>query len=320
MYGTLVYLDIQEHPIIDSMIRQFISISFYILIVYFNIYYLIPKFLSKEQPSIYLIYLTLTALVLTPVKIFLMYIVYDHSNLAMYFTQNQRSIFLSSFFMGLASTIFKIVNDWLIQQREMNILKNQTLESELRFLKSQINPHFLFNTLNSLYALTLKKSDDAPEIVLKLSEMMRYILYECNEKMVPLTKEVKSLQNYMELEKLRHRTETAISFDIDGDLTDQKIAPLLFMTFMENAFKHGLSNQLEGHYVKINLHIKEDNIVFEIINSNAPKSNSYQKNKNKGIGLQNIKRRLTLLYPKKHKLRIDNTQDKYAVKLELDLS
>lgn len=310
----------QDQHIIEAILRQFVGISFYMVIVYFNILYLVPRFLNKEQIIIYLVYLTLAALLLTPLKIFLMYLVHnDYDNIPLYFTQNQKLIFLSTFFIGLASTLFQIVNDWSKHQRKMNLLRSQSIETELRFLKSQINPHFLFNTLNSLYALTLKKSDDAPEIVLKLSEMMRYMLYECNEKMVPLSKELKSLQNYLELEKLRHLNDAVITFNIDGVITDQKIAPLMFMTFMENSFKHGLSNQLEGHYVKININIRKEHILFEIENSNAPKTVSYSKNKNKGIGLKNIKRRLTILYPKKHRLSIENTQEKYAVRLELDL-
>src|SRR5690606_19817355 len=114
-------------------------------------------------------------------------------------------------------------------QREKKELEKQTMQSELRFLKSQINPHFLFNTLNNLYALTLKKSEKAPEIVLKLSEMMRYMLYECNEKYVPLSKEVAYMQNYIELEKLRQGKGADMSFEIHGEIRDQKITPLLLV-------------------------------------------------------------------------------------------
>lgn len=320
LYSILIYVAMQDQPLVDAILQSFIGVLFFAIIVYVNTLYLVPKFLNKDQIVIYLIYLTLTALALTPINIFLKYLVNnDYGNLQFYFTQNQKALFLSCFFVGLASTLFQIVNDWSKHQRKMNILKSQSLESELRFLKSQINPHFLFNTLNSLYALTLKKSDNAPETVLKLSEMMRYMLYECNVKYVSLRNEVNYLQNYLELEKLRHSNDTIIEFDIDGEITDQKIAPLIFMTFMENAFKHGLSNQLEGHYVKIQLLIEENSLHFNIENSNAPKSVSYENSKNRGIGLRNIKRRLTLIYPKKHKLRILNTTNKYDVKLELQL-
>ena len=121
--------------------------------------------------------------------------------------------------------------DWARQLRERQVLQTQTMQSELRFLKSQINPHFLFNTLNNLYALTLKKSDKAPEIVIKLSEMMRYMLYDCNEKRVPLSKEVKYIKNYLDLEGLRQGKNVTINFETEGSITDQKIAPLLFIPF-----------------------------------------------------------------------------------------
>jgi len=124
------------------------------------------------------------------------------------------------------------------QLREKQELVTQNMQSELRFLKSQINPHFLFNTLNNLYALTLKKSDKAPDIVLKLSEMMRYMLYECNEKRVPLKKEVNYIKNYLDLEALRQGKSVRIDFEVNGTVSDQKVAPLMFIPFLENSFNN----------------------------------------------------------------------------------
>jgi len=159
------------------------------------------------------------------------------------------------------------MNDWLESQREKKELQSQTLQSELKFLKSQINPHFLFNTLNSLYALTLKKSDQAPEIVLKLSEMMRYMLYECNEREVPLSKEINYLKNYLELEKIRQGKKMEINFAMDGEVGHQKIAPLMFIPFVENSFKHGISNQISAGYVNILLEINQNEVTVTIENS-----------------------------------------------------
>ena len=151
------------------------------------------------------------------------------------------------------STVVKITVDWYTNIREKQELVTETMQSELRFLKSQINPHFLFNTLNSLYALTLKKSDIAPDIVLKLSEMMRYMLYECNEKWVPLGKELNYVANYLEMERIRQGSRVDISYEINGLVSDQKIAPLMFIPFIENCFKHGLGSQISKGYVNINL-------------------------------------------------------------------
>jgi len=211
------------------------------------------------------------------------------------------------------------MNDWLLTQREKQELQAQTLQSELKFLKSQINPHFLFNTLNSLYALTLKKSDQAPEIVLKLSEMMRYMLYECNVPMVPLQKEVNYLKNYLELEKLRQGKKMKINLQVEGEAKNQRIAPLMFIPFIENCFKHGISNQITDGYVNILLEIENENIEVTIENSKAPTRPSTTGKKSGGIGLVNVKRRLNLLYPDKHELKVDEDPNTYTVNLVLEL-
>jgi len=211
------------------------------------------------------------------------------------------------------------MNDWLESQREKKELQSQTLQSELKFLKSQINPHFLFNTLNSLYALTLKKSDQAPEIVLKLSEMMRYMLYECNEREVPLSKEINYLKNYLELEKIRQGKKMEINFAMDGEVGHQKIAPLMFIPFVENSFKHGISNQISAGYVNILLEINQNEVTVTIENSKTASVPSPSGKKSGGIGLVNVKRRLDLLYPDKYDLIIDEDPNTYTVKLCIDL-
>jgi len=211
------------------------------------------------------------------------------------------------------------MNDWLESQREKKELQSQTLQSELKFLKSQINPHFLFNTLNSLYALTLKKSDQAPEIVLKLSEMMRYMLYECNEREVPLSKEINYLKNYLELEKIRQGKKMEINFAMDGEVDHQKIAPLMFIPFVENSFKHGISNQISAGYVNIFLEINKNEVNITIENSKTASMPSPSGKKSGGIGLVNVKRRLDLLYPDKYDLNIDEDPNTYTVKLCIDL-
>ena len=219
-----------------------------------------------------------------------------------------------------SSTIFQIMNEWIKHQREKKELQNQTLQSELKYLKAQINPHFLFNTLNSLYALTLKKSDLAPEIVLKLSEMMRYMLYECNEKEVSLEKEVNYIRNYLELEKLRHGDHCDISFEIDGEPGNKQVAPLMFIPFIENSFKHGLNKQIDDAHVSIKMDIKEDDVLMEISNSKVhtvPKAN---RKRSGGIGLVNIKRRLELLYPEKYSLDIEESPNDYLVNLSIKLA
>jgi LytS/YehU family sensor histidine kinase len=194
------------------------------------------------------------------------------------------------------------------------------MQSELKFLKSQINPHFLFNTLNSLYALTLKKSDAAPEIVIKLSEMMRYMLYECNERRVPLRKEVQYIQNYLDLEQLRQGQNARIEFELNGSIREQQIAPLMFTPFLENSFKHGLNNQLTEGFVRIRLDVEDHKVFLEIENSKAPVKPAQNHNKpSGGIGLVNVRRRLNLIYPDSYNLLVTDQPDKYKVNLDLNL-
>jgi len=161
--------------------KEIINIGFFALIVYLNIVYIFPKYVENKNLFGHLLTLFVIALLITPIKTLIIFFLHNNDPQAQAtLLKNQLYIFFSTFLVGLSSSIYSIFREWLRSQREKQELQKQTLTSELRFLKSQINPHFLFNTLNNLYALTLKKSDLAPEIVLKLSEMMRYMLYECN--------------------------------------------------------------------------------------------------------------------------------------------
>ena len=198
LYFFLVLIDKWDYPTWFIMVRHLIDLSFYIIIVYVNILYLIPAYLQKKKPIIYLVSLFIFVALLSPIHVFALLMIFKSvPEDAEYILNNKEIITLINLFVGLASTLYKILTDWLIHQNEKIALQSQNLQSELKFLKSQINPHFFFNTLNNLYALTLKKSDLAPEIVLRLSEMMRYMLYESNEKMVQLEKEINYVKNYL---------------------------------------------------------------------------------------------------------------------------
>ncbi|MEM9548866.1 MAG: histidine kinase [Bacteroidota bacterium] len=320
LYIILVVLE-QDNSLAVVLLREFINVSFFALMVYINIFFLFPDYLEKKNLLHHIIALAITSLLITPIKTLSLFLhASNFGNFQDYFINHQQEIFLSTFFIGIASTIYSIMNDWLETQREKKELQSQTLQSELKFLKSQINPHFLFNTLNSLYALTLKKSDLAPEIVLKLSEMMRYMLYECNEREVPLSKEINYLKNYLELEKIRQGKKMNINFDMKGEVENQKIAPLMFIPFIENSFKHGISNQISNGYVNIDLAIEGAQIYMAIENSKAASLPSPSGKRSGGIGLKNVRRRLNLLYPERYKLAIEEDPNTYTVKLEIDLT
>jgi LytS/YehU family sensor histidine kinase len=289
--------------------------------VYYNIYVLIPKYLANKKGGAYFMFFILLILIVTPIENFLIYTKSaEVPEMRAHLLSNINLTFASNFLIIGTSTLVKITLDWLRNQREKQELQTKTMQSELRFLKSQINPHFLFNTLNSLYALTLKKSDKAPDIVLKLSEMMRYMLYECNEPYVPLSKEVLYLRNYLDLEKLRQGDKIVIDFIVEGNVSDQKIAPLMFMSFIENCFKHGLGNHIAPGFVKILFKVDGNEMEAVIENSKPESMPKTLHSRSGGIGLVNVRRRLDLLYAGRYSLHIEDAPNRYAVHLKISLA
>ncbi len=318
------FLVIVDHDGVDlgaEMLNKALRVAFYIVIVYTNLNYLFPKYLKTNKLFTYLLLLILLVVVATPIEVILHFLISNYGNISFiefFSIENNSKVFLGSFFVGFSSSIYKIINDWMEHQRERMDLQRQNLTSELKYLKTQINPHFFFNTLNSLYALTLKKSDKAPEIVLKLSDMMRYMLYESNERMIALNQEIKYMQNYLELEQVRQGESLDVDMEIIGDPKGHEIAPLLFIPFLENCFKHGINNDIKSGYVKIKLEILSDALKLKVINS-LPGQRTYSHDQNRvgGIGLTNVRRRLNILYPKRHKLEINKTTEEFIVSLEL---
>ncbi len=198
--------------------------------------------------------------------------------------------------------------------------RQQEKEAELKLLKSQLNPHFLFNTLNNLYGLSVLKSDKLPNLMLKLSDLLRYSLYDTKEMYVPLEKEVQYLENYVSLEKIRLEDQTEISFNKKGDFSSKKIAPMLLIVFVENAFKHlGILKNRKSN-VLVDLIIEDEKLTFKCINSideTKVQEQNLEKGKS-GIGLQNAKKRLHLLYPNKHELSIKKENKNHIVQLILN--
>ena len=200
-----------------------------------------------------------------------------------------------------------------VQSREA-VLLQQVTEAELRALRAQVNPHFLFNSLNSIYSLAYQKSDTTPEAILKLSEIMRYMLYESNDNKVDLAKELQYLQNYIDLQKIRFGSKAFVELKITGEVGSQKIVPLLLIAFIENAFKHGVAND-PNMPIRLLINLDGTNLHFYTEN----KKHMNNRDTEGGIGLQNVKRRLDLLYPGKYKLDIKDTPDIYTCELSLVL-
>ncbi|WNB18868.1 sensor histidine kinase [Marivirga arenosa] len=201
-------------------------------------------------------------------------------------------------------------------QREALELREQKKSAELNALKNQLNPHFLFNTLNNLYALTLKKSDQAPEVIAKLSEMLDYILYRCNEEYVPLKDELNLLNNYIALEKVRYGKRVSIQFESRVEQR-VKIAPLLLITFFENAFKHGVSQEIKQ--AKIHAMLEADSELIKFSITNTVTSHKAESDERQAIGLTNVQKQLRLIYPEKHKLIVKEHGELFMVELKIEL-
>jgi LytS/YehU family sensor histidine kinase len=216
---------------------------------------------------------------------------------------------------GFAVAI-KLIKHCYQKKIETEQLEKERVKAELEILKGQIHPHFMFNTLNSIYSLALKKSDDTPEAILKLSKLMRYILTDCTKVTVELNKEVEVLLHYIELEKSRFGSRLDISVNIKGDIDKHSIAPLLLLPFLENSFKHGANEMIEQAWITLDLQINETALRLKLINGRAIDHNNPNS---MHMGLQNVKKRLQLLYPNAHELRITEDADTFVVSLAIEL-
>lgn len=202
----------------------------------------------------------------------------------------------------------------LIQEKKMKELKEQQLVSELNYLKAQLQPHFFFNTINNIYALALKQSTETAPMVARLGDMMRYILYEADQPTVPLSRELAFLSDYIEIEKIRHRENTPIQFDMQGMRLEDHIAPLLLMPFIENAFKHGLQEETQNGFVRTVICQTEQDLTLQVSNSIPKRCHQPAAS---GIGIQNVRKRLDILYPGRYQLNISSTTEMYEVTLIL---
>ncbi|RFS14679.1 sensor histidine kinase [Emticicia sp. C21] len=235
----------------------------------------------------------------------------DESRRVLYYiTDNIYNVITFSF----NAFFLKMIEDFFANEKEKTALVTEKLNAENAFLKNQLNPHFLFNTLNNIYSLALNQSPKTPEAVMKLSELMRYMLYESNQEKVSLETELTYLNNFIELQKIRYSGQTYVDFQVIGDVSSQRIAPLMLIPFVENAFKHGIVQDV-NHPLSIQLLANQNNLSFTVKNQLA----NQNKDKYGGVGLENIKKRLNLIYPKSYHLEIQNDAESYSSELNLIL-
>jgi two-component system, LytTR family, sensor kinase len=320
-YGAL-YGSFQENYA-QTFTQEIIYMPVKMVLTYFTLYFLLPRFLLAGQYLNFFVWFILASFVAAIVQRYIAFNV-DYPLFSPQWLGDPFFIFpkivktfASMYPVTFAAVAIKLLKYWYTNQKAQVILTEEKLQAELKFLKTQIHPHFLFNTLNNLYALTLKKSDKAPETVLKLSELINYMLYECRSEEVSLAKEIKFIRNYVDIEKMRYGDKLDVDIRVTGDVSDRTIAPLILLPFVENCFKHGASENLLQSWVKVSIDSHADHVVIKVENS---KSSENGFPREEGIGIQNVKRRLDLLYPKKHELKIISGEETFLVILSINKS
>ncbi len=337
LWGVAEFSLVEVLSMIFFTPRYMMFISYVLLhtvAVYINLYFLVPRLLAKSKLTWYI--LSLVGLIIAT-SITLIYSYYGVAFLTgksmeyfCGFEANQNDVVAFFFSQALPSTAgamllglsIKLAKNWSQAQKRQQLLEKEKLETELKFLKYQFNPHFLFNTINSIFFLIHKDPKMASNALVEFSELLRYQLYECNEKQIPLHQEVAYLENFIALEKLRHNEDLSLVTRIEmGEYASHEIAPFILMTFVENAFKHVSRHKNEDNWIRIELDIKaEDTLILLIENTRSPDNQLGQEAVHYGgIGLQNVQRRLDLLYPEVHELAIKEHDKRFTVRLRLPL-
>ncbi len=313
----------------EIMITYTIRVLYQFVIAHFCIFILVPRLLDKNYKGLFafamFVLLFIAFFSCNVVRMFYLEIAFpktyanylnlisDTSLIGRTFNVRE---FLSESMYLLYPTFLLLAYKFYTDQQQLLKLNEQKKTAELTALKNQLNPHFLFNTLNNLYALAFKKSDKTTQVIQKLSEILDYTLYGSNHKFVALQKEIELIENYIVLEKIRYDDRVLVTFKKELE-NNAEIAPLLLLTFVENAFKHGVIQELEEAFIKIEITQNSNEILFSIENS-KPKSIISKTQVKENIGLKNVKKQLELVYFKKHKLDIIETEKTYKVNLKLD--
>ena len=306
-----------------SLKSNLVEFPIHIILIYINVYYLIPKFILRKKYRTYVFLLLLMLIMVYLVRTGLNYLlvtkdIWPEAEDPTKFMELNHIIAVvlgELYVIGFVSAI-KLVLDWAIEKRRNEDLAKLQMSTELKYLRTQIQPHFFFNTLNNLYALTLKKSDNAPRLVIKLSNMMQYILYEVKSSKASLLKEIGHINNFIDIERLRFDDKVDSEMDITGNIEDVIVPPLLFLSFVENCFKHGMK---ENDNLRINMSFDISNngyLEFTLVNSFNPKKT---QDDSIGIGNENAKRRLKLLFSNNYILDSKIEGENYKLFLKIPI-
>lgn len=329
IYGSSRLTASQEmaHAVyIHTAYESLMFMTTHIFLTYAIIYFLFPRYLFKGK----YIQLVLGSIVVVLLTVLLSQFVAQYpvayyreiNNLTPmkyhnYFVIGILGGFRGGLTFGGFAIAIKLVKYWYFKKQELHQLQLEKTQIELKSLKDQLHPHFLFNTLNNLYAMTLPVEGKSSEVVMRLSDLLQYMLYECKADFVPLHKELQFIKHYIELEKLRFGNNLDLRFNIKGDIQNYRIAPLMLLPLVENAFKHGVSETIEQPWLSIDIDIQNNQLKCRVLNSKFPgKTGTHSE---EGIGLKNLKQRLNLIYPEAHKIEIFDEEEMFIVQLNIEL-
>ncbi|HCW07577.1 MAG TPA: sensor histidine kinase [Cytophagales bacterium] len=309
----------REITLLRFSLSVIMQLSFAMLVTYGNYFILLPRYLKHQNAWKYFFEFIIPFALLITGRVFLQRFIMESFDIheryyytTFYVVQLTFDTILITIFVGM----LRFATGWFELEAKRKQMENDKLANELKFLKAQINPHFLFNTLNNLYYLAYSHSPNTTEVIAKLSQMMRYMIYDSNYPQVLLTKEIEYMQNYISLERLRLNNEVPIEFKVEGSVENTLITPLIFITFLENAFKHGVSANTVDSWVKINIRMDHNECLYQVENSKLIMGEQKEKS---GIGLQNLNRRLELSYPGRFTLKTDDQMDRYIAQLKITL-
>lgn len=311
-----------------SFQTNLIGFPIHMALCYTNIYVLMPSFLYSRKYSIFVLLLLASIFTMVLIKFNLTYYLVSQNvwpegpEVINTITVSYAiDMMIGELYVVTFVTAIKVTMDWIKEHKRVTDLEKVQLETELLFLRSQISPHFFFNTLNNIYSLAIEKSDKTAKIVLRLSELMRYLLYETKSKRQSLEKEIICIQNYLELERVRHEDLLEVNMNISGNINDKKIAPIILLSFVENAFKHGVNKNIGNVKININFIVDGDFLYFSIDNP-IPKATEHKQQviSSSGIGLVNVTKRLALGYkPNEYDLKVESDESLHTVTLKIKI-
>lgn len=329
-YYSIAYSYIKQLPL--SILESFIYLIAHMFLAYSLMYFVIPRYLLKQKywhtAAWTLVCFILTAFLSTfvgnfiidPIRVMLIGEAYRVSQFRISAVTLHFSLLAGlrgALTIGGIAAAIKLMKYWHIkEQRNLQLVK-ENVESQLQLLKAQVHPHFLFNTLNNIYSYTQNTAPIASRMVSGLSDLLRFMLYECNQRVVPLAKELKTIKDYINLEQIRYGNKLDIHLDMPEKNNDLYIAPLLLLPLVENCFKHGTSTMLEQPWISLQITLDKNEMQMKLINGKT--AEKADESKKPGIGISNVEKRLSLLYPKKHEFTITSDPDVFIIDLKIEL-